>query len=198
MFGSNRLKKKKDRGEGPRGSPYTMKTLQPEEKVVYVARFHWIYTFKALLPLLGALAVFLIAAAMGLVLPFLLVLVLPILFAFVHLMNKLTYRFVNRVIVTNKRLIIQKGWTSRNTTDLGLDRILGYKIAEDASGRALKYGQVILFGAGVGQIDLHPFMAETTRLCMALNKEQPPPTDQKPEKKTRWLFRPFVRKFAQR
>ncbi|MEZ5935081.1 MAG: PH domain-containing protein [Alphaproteobacteria bacterium] len=173
-----------------------MKTLQSEEKVVYVARFHWIYTFKALLPLLAALAVFMVAALMGLLLPFLLVLALPILFAFAHLMNQLTYKFVNRVIVTNKRLIIQKGWTSRNTTDIGLDRILGYKIAEDASGRALKYGQVILFCAGAGQIDLHPFMADTTKLCMALNKELPEVKDEKPKKVSR--FRPFLRTFARR
>ena len=196
MFRRKRLKKKEEHDGGGLGATYAGKTLQPDEYLVYISRFHWIYTFRAIAPLLIAIAIVIVAALAGLIQPFLLVLCLPIFFAAAHALSKLSYKWVNKVVVTNKRLIIQKGWRKRNTTDLGLDRILGYKIDEDATGRTLNYGKVILFGAGVGQIDLYPFMADTLQLCKALNKELPALKDQsKPEKKTRW-FRPAFRGFA--
>ena len=192
MFRSKQLKKKEEQDGGGLGATYAGKTLQPDEHLVYISRFHWVYTFRAIAPLLGAIAVVAIAAMVGVILPFLLVLSLPIFFAAAHALSKLHYKRINKVVVTTKRLIIQTGWPKRKTTDLGLDRILGYKIDEDATGRTLNYGKVILFGAGVGQIDLYPFMADTLQLCKALNKELPPLKDQeRPEKKTRWLKPPF-------
>ncbi|MEL6964883.1 MAG: PH domain-containing protein [Pseudomonadota bacterium] len=196
MFRRKRLKKNEEHDGGGLGATYAGKTLQPDEHLVYISRFHWIYTFRAIAPLLGSIIIVIIAALAGLILPFLLVLCLPIFFAAAHALNQLSYKWVNKVVVTNKRLIIQRGWRKRNTTDLGLDRILGYKIDEDATGRTLNYGKVILFGAGVGQVDLFPYMADTLQLCKALNKELPAWKDQaKSEKKARW-FRPAFRGFA--
>jgi len=77
-------------------------------------------------------------------------------------------------------LIIQKGWTKKNTMDLGLDRILGHKIAEDAWGQTLGYGKFILVGAGVGEIDLPGFMSNPARFRVALTgkKEEEPETEE--------------------
>ena len=196
MFRRKRLKKKEEQDGGGLGATYAGKTLQPDEHLVYISKFHWIYSFRALAPLVGAFGLATLAWMIGIPLPFVLVLSLPIIFAAGHAVSKLHYKRINKVVVTTKRLIIQAGWPKRKTTDLGLDRILGYKIDEDATGRTLNYGKVILFGAGVGQIDLYPFMADTLQLCKALNKELPPLKDQEEsEKKTRW-FRPAFRGFA--
>jgi hypothetical protein len=192
MFRGKRLKKKEEQDGDGLGATYAGKTLQSDEHLVYISKFHWIYTFRAITPLLASIAIVVIAAMAGLILPFLLVLCLPVFFAAAHALNKLSYKWINKVIVTNKRMIIQRGWRKRNTMDLGLERILGYKIDEDATGRALNYGKVILFGAGVGQVDLFPYMAETTQLCRALNKELPSMKErEKQEKKSGWFRSPF-------
>ncbi len=147
---------------------YVNKTLQPEEEIIYVSRFHWIYTLRSIGPLLAALSVVGIAWAFGVPIPFLLVLGLPVLFALAHFLKRMAYKWTNRVVITNKRLIVQKGWTNRNTMDLGLDRILGHKIAEDAWGQTLGYGKFILVGAGVGEIELPGFMSNPARFRRAL------------------------------
>lgn len=199
MFRNNGLKKKKEKGESNLGAIYASKTLQPGEELIYISRFHWIYTLRAIGPLLGAVAVVVIAWLLGVILPFLLVLALPILFALAHALNKLAYKWVNRVVITNKRLIVQKGWTSRNTMDIGLDRILGHKIEEDAWGRALGYGKFVLVGAGVGEIQLPPYMANTTKFRTALTgaKDELIEKEVKPEAKRRHM-RSLVRAFSRR
>jgi len=194
------MKKKEKKPSENRSVLYVNKTLQPEEEIIYVSRFHWVYTLLAIGPLLGALAVVIIAWSFGVPLPFLLVLGLPSMFALAHAMNKLAYKYVNRVVITSKRLIIQKGWTSRNTMDLGLDRILGHKIKQDAWGRALDYGSFNLVGAGVGEFSLPPYMANPTRFRTALTgaKDAPPakPAEKsKPEDKKQGRF---ARGFASR
>jgi len=124
MFKRKTPKERTEKGSKNLGAIYAQKTLQPAEEVIYISRFHWIYTLRAIGPLLGAIAVVAIGWALGVIGPFLLVLALPVLFALAHALNKLAYKWVNRVVITNKRLIVQKGWTSRNTMDIGLDRIL--------------------------------------------------------------------------
>ncbi|MGI9420447.1 MAG: PH domain-containing protein [Geminicoccaceae bacterium] len=199
MFKRNRLKKKEEKGRRNLGAVYANKTLQPEEEVIYISRFHWIYTLRAIGPLLAAIAVLLIAWMLGVPGPFLLVLGLPALFTLAHAFNKLAYKWVNRVVITNKRLIVQKGWTSRNTMDIGLDRILGHKIEEDAQGRALGYGKFVLVCAGLGEVELPPFMANTTRFRTALTgaKDEAANKEEKPEPKEPRV-RSLVRAFARR
>ena len=162
-----RFKKKKEENGG-RGTIYAKKTLQPEEEIIYISKFHWIYTLRSISPLLAALLVVFVAWLLGVIGPFLLVLGLPVLFALAHFLKKMAYKWTNQVVITNKRLIVQKGWTKKNTMDLGLDRILGHKIAEDAWGQTLGYGKFILVGAGVGEIELPNFMSNPARFRVAL------------------------------
>ena len=198
MFKSKRLEKKEKKASKNLGAIYAQKTFQPEEEVIYISKFHWIYMLRAIGPLLAAITVVIVAALLGVFGPFLLVLGLPAIFALAHMLNKLAYRYVNRVVITTKRLIIQQGWTSRKTIDIGLDRILGHKIEEDAWGRALGYGRVILFGAGVGQIDLPPYMADPTRFRTALTGAKDGPGEKKDKPETPGRVRTLVKAFARR
>ena len=164
LFFSN----KKKTEPNTRGVLYAKKTLQPEEEIIYISKFHWIYTARSIAPLLGSLAVVFVGWQLGLIAPFLLVLSLPVFFALGHFLKKMAYKWTNQVIITNKRLIVQRGWTKKNTMDLGLDRILGHKIAEDAWGQTLGYGKFVLVGAGVGEIDLPEYMSNPARFRIAL------------------------------
>jgi hypothetical protein len=160
--------KKKKKTPKSRGAMYARKTLQPEEEIIYISKFHWIYTLRSIGPLLASLALLFFAWSLGVIGPFLLVLALPVLFALGHFLKKMAYKLTNQVIITNKRLIVQRGWTNKRTMDLGLDRILGHKIAEDAWGQTLGYGKFVLVGAGVGEIDLPEFMSNPARFRVAL------------------------------
>jgi len=162
------LKSKNKTKSENRGELYVNKTLQPEEEIIYVSKFHWIYTLRSIGPLLAALAVLIFGWLLDIAGPFLLVLALPVLFALGHFLQKMAYKWTNRVVITNKRLIVQRGWTKRNTMDLGLDRVLGHKIAEDAWGQTLGYGKFVLVGAGVGEIELPNFMSNPARFRRAL------------------------------
>lgn len=159
---------KKKKQDDDRRAYYVKKTLQPEEEIIYVSKFHWIYTLRSIGPLLGALLLLFVAWSFDVAGPFLLVLALPVLFALGHFLKKMAYKWTNQVVITNKRLIVQRGWTNKNTMDLGLDRILGHKIAEDAWGQTLGYGKFVLVGAGVGEIELPGFMSNPTRFRRAL------------------------------
>jgi hypothetical protein len=175
MFKRSPLKTKNKNEGKNRGTVYASKTLQPEEEIIYISKFHWIYTLRSIGPLLLALLVLIVAWSLGVMGPFLLVMGLPVLFALGHFLKKMAYKWTNQVVITNKRLIVQRGWTNRNTMDLGLDRILGHKIAEDAWGQTLGYGKFILVGAGVGEIELPGFMSNPARFRVALTgkKEEP-------------------------
>lgn len=174
-------KDKKKKESNSRGTIYANKTLQPEEEIIYISKFHWIYTLRSIGPLLAALLVVIVAWLLGVIPQFLLVLALPVLFALGHFLKKMAYKWTNQVVITNKRLIVQRGWTNKNTMDLGLDRILGHKIAEDAWGQTLGYGKFILVGAGVGEIDLPGFMSNPARFRVALTgkKEEEAPKETK-------------------
>jgi hypothetical protein len=181
IFKKKNPKETKKESDG-RGTLYAKKTLQPEEEIIYISKFHWVYTLRSIGPLLGALAVVFVAWMLGVMTPFLLVLSLPILFALAHFLKRMAYKWTNQVVITNKRLIVHKGWTNKNTMDLGLDRILGHKIAEDAWGQTLGYGKFILVGAGVGEIELPNYMSNPARFRVALTgkkEEEPQKTGKK-------------------
>jgi hypothetical protein len=144
------------------------KTLQPGEQIVYISSFHWVYTTRALLPFAATLVLPLLGVLLGSPWLMILVLSLPSLAGLAYFFKRMTYKWTNRVVITNKRLIVQKGWPMRNTMDLGLDRILGHKIEEDAWGQTLGYGKFVLVGAGIGDIPLPGFMANPTRFRRAL------------------------------
>ena len=184
-------------GEKNLGAIYARKTLQPEEEIIYISKFHWIYTLRAIGPLLASIAVVILAWLLGVIGPFLIVLALPVFFALAHAMNKLAYKWVNRVVITSKRLIVQKGWTSRNTMDVGLDRILGHKIEEDAWGRALGYGKFVLVIGGLGEVQLPPYMANTTRFRTALTGAKDEATNKEAKPKD-GSIRSLARVFARR
>ncbi len=169
--------RKKEKERKNSGTFYAKKTLQPEEEIIYISKFHWIYTLRSIGPLLATLFAVFVAWLLSVPGPILFVLALPILFALAHFLKKMAYKWTNQVVITNKRLIVQKGWTKKNTMDLGLDRILGHKIAEDAWGQTLGYGKFVLVGAGVGEIELPNYMSNPARFRIALTgkKEEEPP-----------------------
>ena len=112
---------------------YIEDTISDKEKIIYVVRFHWIYTFIAFLYL-----IFLGLLLIGI-------------FIFIKMMiNKWT----TERALTNTRYIQKIGWISRNTEEIGINKIEEVDLTQSILGRILGYGSISISGTGSGHIFL--------------------------------------------
>ena len=112
---------------------YIEDTISDDEKIVYVVQFHWIYTFIAFLYL-----IFLGLLLIGV-------------FIFIKMMiNKWT----TERALTNTRYIQKIGWISRNTEEIGINKIEEVDLTQSILGRILGYGSISISGTGSGHIFL--------------------------------------------
>lgn len=110
---------------------YIEDTISDDEKIVYVVQFHWIYTFIAFLYL-----IFLGLLLIGI-------------FIFIKMMiNKWT----TERALTNTRYIQKIGWISRNTEEIGINKIEEVDLTQSILGRILGYGSISISGTGSGHI----------------------------------------------
>ena len=110
---------------------YIEDTISDSEKIVYVVQFHWIYTFIAFLYL-----IFLGFLLIGI-------------FIFIKMMiNKWT----TERALTNTRYIQKIGWISRNTEEIGINKIEEVDLTQSILRRILGYGLISISGTGSGHI----------------------------------------------
>ena len=110
---------------------YIEDTISDKEKIIYVVRFHWIYTFIAFLYL-----IFLGLLLIGI-------------FIFIKMMiNKWT----TERALTNTRYIQKIGWISRDTEEIGISKIEEVDLQQSILGRILGYGSISISGTGSGHI----------------------------------------------
>ncbi len=114
---------------------YIEKSLGAHERVVAHARFHWSYTFVAVLALL----------ALGWLL-------IGIWIFFAMMIPKWT----TEIAVTNTRFIKKTGWISLHTEEISLPNIEGVEVRQGIWGRILGYGHVQIEGTGVDKIETPP------------------------------------------
>lgn len=136
---------------------YIDKTLVPGERVVYETRLHWVVILGHLLLglLLAALGAFLavysyqhptmtpqnrdifygVGAAAGLV-------------ALIFLVMGSVRRNATEIGVTNRRVVIKTGLTSRRTIEMLLNKIETIEVTETGFGRVLGYGSILIVGTG--------------------------------------------------
>ena len=112
---------------------YIEDTISNNETIVYVVKFHWIYSFIAFLYLIF-LGVFTIG-----------------IFIFLKMMiNKWT----TKRALTNTRYIQKTGWIARNTEEISINKIEEVDLKQSIFGRILDYGSISISGTGAGNIFL--------------------------------------------
>lgn len=112
---------------------YVDETIGANEKIVYIVKFHWIYTFSALLYLL-----------------FLGIFIIGIIIFFKMMINKWT----TERVLTNSRYIQKTGWIARNTEEISIYKIEEVDLSQTILGRVLGYGSISISGTGSGNIIL--------------------------------------------
>jgi len=112
---------------------YVDETIGANEKIVYIVKFHWIYSFSTLLYLL-----------------FFGIFIIGIIIFFKMMINKWT----TERVLTNSRYIQKTGWIARNTEEISIYKIEEVDLSQTILGRVLGYGSISISGTGSGNIIL--------------------------------------------
>src|SRR5436190_23623621 len=59
-------------------------------------------------------------------------------------------QWITEIAVTNRRVIYKRGFISRSTAEMHMDKIESVKIDQSILGRILDYGKVTVLGTGTG------------------------------------------------
>jgi hypothetical protein len=164
---------------------YVQQSLTPDEELIHIGQFHWIYTLKAVL-----------AAVNGLILC-IIILIASVYFLenywhhvtsrvfefrhdgmlgkirelhpgirlaafFVFLMGLLRFaqmmvvRATTEIAVTTSRIIYKRGLVARYVGEMSVDRIESINVLQTVWGRVFGYGRLLIHGMGVGEVILPP------------------------------------------
>jgi uncharacterized membrane protein YdbT with pleckstrin-like domain len=130
---------------------YVKSVLQPGETIRFATDIHWMVYVPGFLLLLVAIAVYVTSSYLGageagFVGKILAGLVF--LAAAVWLFLGWFRRLTTEVAVTNKRIIYKRGFISRYTIEMHLDKVESVDVDQSIMGRIFGYGDIILRGTG--------------------------------------------------
>jgi uncharacterized membrane protein YdbT with pleckstrin-like domain len=170
---------------------YVQQSLAPNEELVHVGRFHWMYTVGAFFHILwgvcGAIAVIGIGIYfykfLGRFPPDLgwlqavrylhpgiriaaFLMFVGGLFTFARMMVS---QATTEIAVTNARIIYKRGLIARYIGEINIDRIEGVNILQTIVGRMLNYGRLAVRGMGIGEVIL-PSIADPIAFRQAIEK----------------------------
>ena len=159
---------------------YLQQSLGPNEKLVHIGRFHWMYTCAAIMSIvwgvIGCVAVivgsvyvlnsfispgiydsvsFIEAARLlhpGIRLSAFFVFIMGLMRFAQMMVTKAT----TEIAVTTNRLIYKRGLVARYIGEMSIDRIEGVNVLQTIMGRLLGYGRIMVRGMGVGEVILPP------------------------------------------
>jgi uncharacterized membrane protein YdbT with pleckstrin-like domain len=128
---------------------YTTKHLMSGEEIMKETRLHWIVYVPS--AILLALSILLFAAAFAAGEAAKETLILPELFIGGSVFGALA-AFVKRssseFVVTNKRVLVKRGWLRRRSTEILLRQVEGITVDQGILGRMLDYGTIVIEGTG--------------------------------------------------
>jgi uncharacterized membrane protein YdbT with pleckstrin-like domain len=130
---------------------YTQSVLQPGERIVLMARLHWIEYWPAIVSLVvgtvlvawewrSGMADFIIS---GTVIAFGAI----FLATFFHAWFT---RWITEFAITDRRVISKRGFIMRKTAEMNMDKIESVQVDQSVLGRMLDYGTVTVVGTGQG------------------------------------------------
>ena len=130
---------------------YVKSVLQADEQIRYVTNIHWIIYIPgvALLVVAGLVYGFALREEGGRPLWIAVAGVLAVLAA-LALFQAWFRRFTTEIAVTNRRIIYKRGFISRDTIEMQMDKVESVDVQQSVGGRILGYGDILIRGVGVG------------------------------------------------
>ena len=157
---------------------YVQQSLGPNEELVHVGRFHWMYTVHAFMSIFWGIVVSIIIIVgaymaykqLGYIHPATgLLQAISILhpgiriFAFVMFLfgllgfaQMMVLKATTEIAVTSTRLVYKRGLIARYVGEISTDRIEGVNVLQTIMGRFFNYGRLAVRGMGVGEVVLPP------------------------------------------
>lgn len=133
---------------------YIDEILQPEEKVLYSTKPHWIFFLPAIGLWVLAVAIFVIS---GLIPQGPTVLICWVLagivgvFALYKTVTAWFHRWTTETDVTTFRIVHKTGFIQRRTFEMSLDKVESVDVNQSIMGRLMNYGDVTILGVGEGK-----------------------------------------------
>lgn len=157
---------------------YVQQSLGPDEEIVHVGQFHWMYTLNAVMSIFwgAVICIAIIWATVyfqyhmgaepppvgileqirsihpGIRLGAFMCFILGLL-RFAQLM---VVKTTTEIAVTTSRLIYKRGLVARYVGEISIDRIEGVNVLQSILGRIFGYGRLMVRGMGVGEVVLPP------------------------------------------
>jgi uncharacterized membrane protein YdbT with pleckstrin-like domain len=170
---------------------YIQQSLGPNEEVVHIGNFHWMYTVQAFMAIFWGIvgSIIVIGASVFMYKHFgkfppdipLLVgvqMLHPGIRAFsflVFLLGLLSFarmmvtKATTEIAITNNRLVYKRGLVARYVGEMSIDRIEGVNVLQSILGRLFNYGRVMVRGMGVGEVAL-PTIEDPVAFRKAIEK----------------------------
>ena len=151
---------------------YIERSVVPTEKLLYKARFHWLYyatAWTALFFLIVSIASVFIYTGDSVKIILLVVCAI----GFLILLRRMLPIWTTEIGVTNHRLIVKRGWFILSTEELQLTAIEKVNFGQRAFGRLFGFGGVDVHGTGME--DLHvPAVADPVSFIKAIEEVTTP------------------------
>lgn len=155
---------------------YIQQSLAPDEELVHIGKFHWMYTVSAFMSIFWGLvsSILVIVAA---VFAYNFMGYLPanvstmeavkilhpairafsfivFVFGLLKFAQMMIVKATTEIAVTSSRLVYKRGLVARHVGEISIDRIEGVNVFQSILGRIFNYGRVMVRGMGVGEVIL--------------------------------------------
>lgn len=130
---------------------YLQKVLEPNETLLYRTTVSWTLYIPGLLVLAIAVAVAIASAVDASFQPWGYILAVIVALAALWLLVRVWFRrWTTEIAVTNRRIILKRGFIRRHTIEMNMDKVESVDVDQSLLGRLLNYGDVIIRGTGEG------------------------------------------------
>lgn len=155
---------------------YVQQSLGPDEELVHVGKFHWMYSVAAFFAIFWGLFLSIIVIVLavyvysymgklppdagviesiGHIHPLIRVFSFFIfIFGLLKFAHMMIVKATTEIAVTSNRLIYKRGLVARQVGEINIDRIEGVNVMQTVGGRIFNYGRIMVRGMGVGEVVL--------------------------------------------
>lgn len=170
---------------------YVQQSLGPNEELVHIGHFHWMYTVNAFMSILWGIAGS-VMVTLGAIYVYELLGKYPpgmnlldqirylhpgirilafivFIFGLMSFARLMVVKATTEIAVTNSRIIYKRGLIARYIGEINIDRIEGVNILQSIFGRLLNYGRLAVRGMGIGEVILPP-IADPIHFRQAIEK----------------------------
>lgn len=176
---------------------YVQQSLGPEEELVHVGQFHWMYTLKAIMSIVWGVVLCIVVLAGAIFVEaksgfslstygydpmagwidqvralhpaIKLGAFFMLIMGLIRFAHMMVTKVTTEIAVTTSRIVYKRGLVARHVGEMSIDRIEGVNVAQSILGRILDYGSVIVRGMGIGEVIL-PQIADPVAFRKAIDR----------------------------